>query len=64
MEEVDTYVVCLHNTDTQYITTHPVMYLCLEEERLPGTWVSKCWWEKMSLNLLVEYESSVRAVEA
>ena len=51
LQEVDTYVTCQQNTFAQYIATGPIMYLCLEAERRPGTRVFKKWWEKDVLDL-------------
>ena len=44
LQEVNTYVSHHQNTVTQYITTRPIMYLCLSMDRRPGTRVSKRWW--------------------
>ena len=44
LEEVDTYVIRLQKKIAQYISTHPIMDLCLETYRNPGSRVSKrCW---------------------
>ena len=46
IQEVETYVSCQQNMVTKYIATIPIMDLFLVAERLPGTRVSKCWWEQ------------------
>ena len=51
LEEVDTYVLCQHNTITQYVTTCPILEMCLVGERLPGTRVAWWWWDKEGINL-------------
>ena len=44
MEEVETYVLRLQNTVTQYISTRPILELCLAAEQCPGVRVLKIWW--------------------
>ena len=46
LKEVDTYVSHLHNMVTQFITTNPIMELCLTAERRPGKSISNRWWEQ------------------
>ena len=43
LKEVDTYVLHLHNNMAQYITTSPILELCLAEEWRPVAHVSQ-WW--------------------
>ena len=52
LDEIGVYIACLHNTVAQYIGTHPIMDLCLAEERNPGLQISKLWWEKPALDIL------------
>ena len=40
LEDVDTYFLRRQNTASQYITTQPILQLCLATERRPGAWVS------------------------
>ena len=51
MEEVVTYVLRRQNTTAQYITTNPILEICMTAERRPGAWVPTRWWEKARLNL-------------
>ena len=43
-QEVETYVYLHQNTVEKYITTRPIMDLCLVENRRPGTRVAMRWW--------------------
>ena len=43
LQEVETYVSCLHNTVVQYIATNPIMDLCLAAKRRPGPRVEMRW---------------------
>ena len=38
--EVETYVLIRQNAITQYIATHPILYLCLEAELWTGVQVA------------------------
>ena len=51
LQEVETYVSRLQDTVAQYITTRPIMYLCLEAKRRPGPRVTMRWWEQEGLDL-------------
>ena len=51
LQEVDTYDPHLQNTVTKFIATRAIMYLCLEEEWIPVSSVTKQWWEYYGLNL-------------
>ena len=44
LKELDTYIYHHNNTGVQFITTRPIMYLCLSAERHLGSRVSKFWW--------------------
>ena len=46
LQEVENYVSRHHNTFKQYITTRPIMDLCLTVKRRPGTRVANMWWKK------------------
>ena len=51
LQEVETYISCRHNTVEQYITTRPIMDLCLAAKLRPGTRVEMWWWEHEGLDL-------------
>ena len=51
LQEVQTYVYRHQNTVSQFITTRPIMGLCLAEERRPGPWVSNRWLEKDGVDM-------------
>ena len=51
LEEAETYVLCRHNTVAQYITTCPILELCLAVERRLIARVSTRWWEQAGLEL-------------
>ena len=50
-EEMGEYVLKRQNTVAQYIVTRPILDLCEETVRMPGTWVAKRWWEQEGLDL-------------
>ena len=64
LEEVETYADRLKNTIAQYITTHPIMDLCLYMERQPGSRVSNRWWKQGCLDLVGAWAEWTRAEEA
>ena len=41
LQEVETYISCLHNTVAQFIATVTIIDLFMAEERRPGSRVSK-----------------------
>ena len=41
LQEVETYVFRRQNTVAPFIMTRPIMDLCLEAKRIPGTLVSR-----------------------
>ena len=43
LQEVETYVSCCQNIVAQFIATITIMDLCLEEERRPGSRVTKSY---------------------
>ena len=51
LQEVETYFSCHQNTVAHFIATGPIMDLCLEADRCPGSWVEKHWWEQEGLDL-------------
>ena len=51
LREVETYVSCRQNTVAQFIATKPIMDLCLAAERIPGSWVSRQWWDQDGVDL-------------
>ena len=50
LETVDTYVLFHQNTLTQFISTRPILDLCMEVERQLGMWVVHWWWSKEGIN--------------
>ena len=44
LQEVETYFSQCQNTYAQFIATRPIIDLCLEAERHPGSRVAKQWW--------------------
>ena len=34
----------------KYLTTRPILNLCIEEEWRPGAWVSKRWWYQSGID--------------
>ena len=51
LREVGTYVYLFHNTAAQFITTRPIVDLCLAAERMPGSRVTKRWWDQDVLDV-------------
>ena len=51
LREVGTYVYLFHNTAAQFITTRPIVDLCLAAERMPGSRVTKQWWDQDGLDV-------------
>ena len=51
LQEVKTYISYRTNTPTQFIVTKPIMDLCLEVERRPGSRVANRWFDKDALDL-------------
>ena len=51
LQEVETYASRRQNTVTQYISTRPIMDLCLAGNRRPGPRVEMRWWEQEGLDL-------------
>ena len=51
LEEVETYILCRQNTVDQYITTRPILELCLETGRHTGAQVSIVWLYQSRLDL-------------
>ena len=49
IKEINTYVSRRNNTVAQYIYTRPILELCLEVERRPGSRVPKRWWYQYGL---------------
>ena len=39
-QDLETYISCHHNTVVEFITTSPIMDLCLEAERRTGSTVT------------------------
>ena len=62
LEEVNTYVARRQKMVAQYITIHTIMYLFLEVEWRHGERVSKIWWEKGSLDLVISWAEVAREV--
>ena len=63
MEEVQDYVLRKHNMVSQYTAMRPILDLCEEAVRRPGTRVFfERWWEQEGLDL--EGEKSVKEAAA
>ena len=54
LEEIMVYIALHHNTVAQYISTFPIMELCLAAERKPVMRLSRKWWEQPALDILVD----------
>ena len=52
IDDLEVYIRQRHKTLAQFITDRPIMELCLEVERRPGSRVKKWWWDQDSLKLL------------
>ena len=50
LKEAETYISRLHNTVAQYISTRPIMDLCLAAKHRPWQRVEIRWWEKEGLD--------------
>ena len=48
---METYVDLRYNTVAYFISTRPIIDLCLAVEGLPGEQFSQWWWEKEFLDL-------------
>ena len=44
LEDIDMYIFRRKNTASQYIAMRPILDLCLDTERNPGSQVQKWWW--------------------
>ena len=51
LEEVETYVLQLHNNFSQYISTRTILELCLADEQQTVAWVTMGWWDQADLDL-------------
>ena len=51
LQEVGKYISRRQNTVPQFITTRPIMDLCLTAECRLGSRVTKWWWDQDSLYL-------------
>ena len=60
MEEVEEYITQRQNMVAEYISTRPILDLCEDVERRPGTQFSKWWWDQEGLNLAGERTATVR----
>ena len=56
LEEMETYISRRQNTSAQYISTRPILDLCLEAERRPRLWGPKRWWEQEGLVFAVRQD--------
>ena len=60
-----TYVLLIHNTVAHYIVNHLIIDLCLAAERQPGERVSRQWWEKYGIYLVLgEGRTADKVMEA
>ena len=60
LEEVETYVLRRQNTVSHYITTRPILEICMAAEQRPGERVTQWWWDQSGINFGQE---AVRAAE-
>ena len=60
LDYLETYVLRSQNTISQYITTSPILGICLVTELRQGERVTRQWWDHSSINFGQE---SRRAVE-
>ena len=51
LQGVNTYLSLRQNTVAQYITTRPIMDLCLAAKQRPGPRVEMRWWKQEGLDL-------------
>ena len=51
LEKVETYILHLQNTISQYIATPPILDLCLAAERRTGMRVAQPWLDQEGINL-------------
>ena len=51
IKEIDTYISRRKNTVVGYIATFPILKLCLDTERRPGSRTPNWWWEQEGLLL-------------
>ena len=52
LEHIEVYINRHQNMVTQYISTRPIMDLCISVERNPVMRLSRQWWEKTALYIL------------
>ena len=52
MDEIGVYFTLRHNNVAQYITTRPIMNLCLAVKRKIGLRISRIWREQSTLYIL------------
>ena len=52
LDEIGVYIARHQSTVEQYITTRPIMYLCLAAERNQGLRLSSQWSEQPDLDIL------------
>ena len=62
-EYVKAYVLSRHNKFTQYILTQPIMHLCKEAMKRPGTGVTRRWWFQEGIYLVETRSADVAAYE-
>ena len=46
LQEMGTYVSRCLNMVAQFLSTSPILNLCMVEERIKGSMMSKRWWEQ------------------
>ena len=59
LETIGTYITNHQKTISQYISTSPILNLCLAVERNPGLRVPKWWWEQEGMEWEGEHEAAM-----
>ena len=49
---IGVYISRRHNTVPQYISTRPIMDLCLAAEQKPLMRLFRRWWEQLNLDII------------
>ena len=60
-EEIGVYIKKRQNTVARYILTQPIMDICEQSVRRPGSWVYRRWCEQEKIDLEVEMERATAA---
>ena len=49
IEDIRTYIYRWHKTAAQYIATPPILDLCLDTDKRPGSRTLTRWWEQKGM---------------